>query len=135
MPVTREDKNPLNAGDLRASKGAFLFIPEGTKRHLRVQPEAKLEAGFMSKGVELVLSQSVKSYVETDRFEAKIDPEHGIPEQICGNLLGPCEEGFLLQSGSIRLVVELPQAPKSEHAMVFCDMSGPLIAKMIKETD
>jgi len=131
--MANSGNNHQTPGDLRASKGAYIFIPAGTKHYLRVEPRPPPVAPFMSQKVLSSLKQSVKSFVETDRFEAKIDPQHGIPERICGTLNGRHENNWILEIGSIRVIVELPHEPKNQSSMLICDMEGPLRAEDIQQ--
>jgi hypothetical protein len=130
--MTDSVNNPVNCGDLRASKGAYLFVPTGAKRYLRVELAHPPPRDFLSQSVEIVLSQAVKSYIETDRFEVAIKPEHGIPEQVCGTITGRNEGLWVLEAEGVQFLLDLPQAPKSDSARVVCEMHGPLQGKHVK---
>ena len=125
-------EKPVTRGDLRASKGAYLFIPDGTKRYLRVDLEVSAPEGFLRQQAEAVLCQTVKTFIETDRFKTAISPEHGIPERLCGTLKGKHNDYWILETEGIEILIDLPEEPSRGTAQVFCEMDGPLRARQLR---
>ena len=119
-------------GELRVSKGAFLLIPSGTRRFLRVDVSPPPPEGLLSSPVETILVQSVKSYIESDRFPVAVNPEHGIPEKITGVLELSSDENWYLESDGLHFRVELPSPPSKSGVKVLCEMGGPLKASQVE---
>ena len=122
----------VTLGELRVSKGAFLLVPSGTRRFLRVDVSPPPPEGLLSSPVETILVQSVKSYIESERFPIGVNPEHGIPEKITGVLEQSSEEKWYLESDGLHFQVELPSPPSQSGVKVLCEMGGPLKATQVR---
>ena len=118
--------NGSTSGELRATKGALLFIPEGTDRMLRVQVSTPLSEDFRSGRARLTLAQRAREIVQTGRFEPGVKPEHGIPEQVIGDVVQQTDDAVLLDCGAFTLLVALPDDAPSYDGRLVCQMQGPL---------
>lgn len=112
-------------GELRAARGALVFIPDGTQRLLRVTVPLDLGRDFRKSRARMVLTQPAKSVLETDRFEPEIQPTHGVPERIVGDVLD--QDGDRLTVGAtFPIVVTVPDPARTYSGRVLCEMTGAL---------
>ena len=123
-------------GDLRASKGAFIFIPSGTKNYLRVEMQAPPDEGFLSQHVEITAHQNVSAFLETSKRPVGLQPDHGVPEEISGTLHHEIEKNeWFLEAENLKLKVTLPSAPSKSPVRAYCQMSGPLTIESWKPAE
>ena len=113
-------------GELRATKGALLFIPDGTDRMLRLQVSIPIDDDFRRGRARLTLAQSAREVVQTDRFPIGVKPEHGVPEQVIGDVQQQAEGAVLLDCGDFSLLVDLPTDAPRYAGRLVCQMQGPL---------
>ena len=119
--------NPIAVeGELRASKGALIFIPEGTQQYLRVDVPLALERGFRRGRARMVLAQSAGTVIETKRFPVGVQPEHGVPQRIIGEVISQGDGELVVESGGVTVVVRPPDRDHSYKGRVLCEMNGAL---------
>ena len=123
-------------GDLRASKGAYLFIPKGTNRYLKVELETSPGDGFLSQHVEIRAHQNVSAFLETSKRPVGFVPEHGVPEEISGTLHhAPEQDQWHLETEGLTIRVSLPTPPSQNEVRAYCQMSGPLTVESWKPVE
>jgi len=110
-------------GELRASKGALIFIPEGTDRYLRVEVDLDLPPSFRSGKAALTLVAAAKATAEHPRAPAALEPEHGVPTRASGEVLERRDGALLVDTGVVRLLVTTAEG---RSGRVICELEGPL---------
>lgn len=122
--------NAAIEGELRASKGALLFVAKGSRRLLRVSaPSAQVDPGLKSRPVRLRLQQSAKAAIARPKAALSVEPEHGIPERIVGDLEG--RDGRVARVRTVDgLLIEavLPEGAPALEGRVLMEMVGELVA-------
>lgn len=117
-------------GELRASKGALIFIPDNSgDRHLRVDVPLALDGSFRRGRATMTLVQSATAIVEAKRFDVVVEPEHGVPEKIIGDVVGQDGDELEVAAGPLSLIIRSPEAGKQYTGRVVCQMQGGLQAR------
>lgn len=92
-------------GQLRWSKGAWLFRPEALDVLLRVQPTPAPDAeGFLSRDVRARLQVTARA-IHRGKAPALVEPRTGIPAEISGVVLAHAGEALLVDAGVPILVL------------------------------
>ncbi len=115
----------MTEGELRASKGALIFIPDGSDRYLRVETSLALQSSFRSGRATMKLVQPASAIAPGPRFDATIEPEHGVPEKVIGDVTGRDGDELVIDAGGLRLCVRPPD-DREYSGRVVCQMTGVL---------
>ncbi|MFH1809671.1 MAG: hypothetical protein ABIJ09_13070 [Pseudomonadota bacterium] len=113
-------------GELRASKGSLIFIPDGTTHFLRVESSVQLPEGFRSGSMRTTLRQNAELVRAAGRRGDGVEPEHGVPEELCGTVLEQRDGEVVLDVG-FPIHVRLPDGEASGKRL-YVMLQPPLVA-------
>jgi hypothetical protein len=113
-------------GELRASKGALIFIPQGTSHYLRVESTLQLPEGFRSGPARATLRQDAELVRSAGRRGDGVEPDHGVPEELCGTVIAR-EYGEVVLDVGFPIHVRLP-AGEASGKRLYVMLRPPLVA-------
>ena len=122
------EPDPRCEGELRASKGALIFVPEGADHFLRVEVDAPLPEGFLSGAVRTTLCQEATEVLEADEASLGVFPEHGVPEELSGTVIGRDGRRVAVDLGAFKMVLLVPEGTDSP-ARIYAKLAPPLSAE------
>lgn len=116
-------------GELRLSRGALLFVPDGAPEVLlRVEaPGFAPPPGMKAARARLVLEQQADLVGPAPSSAKKrLSPTHGVPEELVGDVVGVGDGRLVVDVGPFRVVIV---APDEGYARVAVALSPPLVAR------